>query len=447
MAQFVLVNVVVAVLMKHLEESHHQMDEDEDHEIDLEIAKEIEAERNALLEAIERQRREKGLKVRRPLMKMASLPSNFTFACLSTEPIEQFCIENGKSHSKHHSKHHHHHSKASSSLSSGRSSPANLQNKKHFSKKPSAEVCAEIVLQTTSIISNNSQAFQKDLSLNKNDTFKRKKDRSQSTSSAPLYNLSSSQSSENFSNCLTRERTKKKKCPNNQTGSSRATSSNSLSRIMMKSCEDGCVDWNKTGDDCGGTSKKSHSLRVRNQENAQNEIDSGQDWKASNGQQCDSEGCSLAESVKIVRPSDGREQRRTSENQSRTESVSIFNLHSSRSDDAISSFTPLLEQQQQQQQQQRQKQKRFKAQRNNSSWKSSSKIVDGNNNASTTNNAAADNVNKINNNNNASNGNNGTANISSNASSNTTAPAPVSATTNNNNANNNSKLSSTGHAY
>lgn len=69
--------------MKHLEESHNQLKEDEDHDIDMEIAKEIEAERNALLEAIDRRRREKELKVRRPLMKMASLPSNFTFSDLS----------------------------------------------------------------------------------------------------------------------------------------------------------------------------------------------------------------------------------------------------------------------------------------------------------------------------------------------------------------------------
>lgn len=86
MAQFVLVNVVVAVLMKHLEESHKQMDEDEDHEIDMEIAKEIEAEKKALIEAIERRRRETDLKVRRPLMKMASLPSNFTFYCSTMTP-------------------------------------------------------------------------------------------------------------------------------------------------------------------------------------------------------------------------------------------------------------------------------------------------------------------------------------------------------------------------
>lgn len=92
MAQFVLVNVVVAVLMKHLEESHHQMDEDEDHEIDLEIAKEIEAEKKALIEAKERRQRDKNLKVRRPLMKMASLPSNFTFSCLPMTPLEELQV-------------------------------------------------------------------------------------------------------------------------------------------------------------------------------------------------------------------------------------------------------------------------------------------------------------------------------------------------------------------
>lgn len=80
MAQFVLVNVVIAVLMKHLEESHQQMEDDEDYEIDMEIAKEIEAEKRALEDAIDRQKRERELKIRRPLVKMASLPSNFVFA-------------------------------------------------------------------------------------------------------------------------------------------------------------------------------------------------------------------------------------------------------------------------------------------------------------------------------------------------------------------------------
>ncbi|XP_054168183.1 voltage-dependent T-type calcium channel subunit alpha-1H-like [Oppia nitens] len=81
MAQFVLVNVVIAVLMKHLEESHTHDDDDEDEEIDLEIAKEMEAEKKAIKDAIDRQQRERKLNIRRPLMKMASLPNNFVFTC------------------------------------------------------------------------------------------------------------------------------------------------------------------------------------------------------------------------------------------------------------------------------------------------------------------------------------------------------------------------------
>lgn len=92
MAQFVLVNVVIAVLMKHLEESHKQMDEDEDYEIDLEIAKEIEAEKKALKDAIDRQKRERELKIRRPLVKMASLPNNFIF---SSEYNDREYTQNG----------------------------------------------------------------------------------------------------------------------------------------------------------------------------------------------------------------------------------------------------------------------------------------------------------------------------------------------------------------
>ncbi|KAG1673046.1 Voltage-dependent T-type calcium channel subunit alpha-1I [Nymphon striatum] len=57
MAQFVLVNVVVAVLMKHLEESHKQMDDDID--MDLEIEREMAAEKQ--LEAV--QEREEALRV------------------------------------------------------------------------------------------------------------------------------------------------------------------------------------------------------------------------------------------------------------------------------------------------------------------------------------------------------------------------------------------------
>lgn len=55
LAQFVLVNVVVAVLMKHLEESHHEMEIDEEYELDKQLAEELEAKRKALIEARERQ--------------------------------------------------------------------------------------------------------------------------------------------------------------------------------------------------------------------------------------------------------------------------------------------------------------------------------------------------------------------------------------------------------
>lgn len=55
LAQFVLVNVVVAVLMKHLEESHHEMEIDEEYELDKQLAEELEAKKRALIEARERQ--------------------------------------------------------------------------------------------------------------------------------------------------------------------------------------------------------------------------------------------------------------------------------------------------------------------------------------------------------------------------------------------------------
>lgn len=80
LAQFVLVNVVVAVLMKHLEESHRNMEEEEDMEIDLEIARELAAEKAALEEAADRRLREQKLrKCRFKMCKMNSLPPNFQF--------------------------------------------------------------------------------------------------------------------------------------------------------------------------------------------------------------------------------------------------------------------------------------------------------------------------------------------------------------------------------
>jgi Ion transport protein len=86
MAQFVLVNVVVAVLMKHLEESHKQMEDDMD--IETELEREIEREQlfeeeQALCKELERQRTNVQ---KRPLTKVASLPSNFTY---STPIIEK----------------------------------------------------------------------------------------------------------------------------------------------------------------------------------------------------------------------------------------------------------------------------------------------------------------------------------------------------------------------
>ncbi|CRK92625.1 CLUMA_CG006168, isoform A [Clunio marinus] len=86
MAQFVLVNVVVAVLMKHLEESHKQMEDDMD--IETELEREIEREQlfeeeQALCKELEREQ----TKVqKRPLTKVSSLPSNFTY---STPVVEK----------------------------------------------------------------------------------------------------------------------------------------------------------------------------------------------------------------------------------------------------------------------------------------------------------------------------------------------------------------------
>lgn len=56
LAQFVLVNVVVAVLMKHLEESHQEMEIDEEYELDKQLAEELDARKKALIEARKRLR-------------------------------------------------------------------------------------------------------------------------------------------------------------------------------------------------------------------------------------------------------------------------------------------------------------------------------------------------------------------------------------------------------
>lgn len=86
MAQFVLVNVVVAVLMKHLEESHKQMEDDMD--IETELEREIEREQlfeeeQALCKELEKAQSKEQ---KRPLTKVSSLPSNFTY---STPVIEK----------------------------------------------------------------------------------------------------------------------------------------------------------------------------------------------------------------------------------------------------------------------------------------------------------------------------------------------------------------------
>ncbi|XP_039290068.1 voltage-dependent T-type calcium channel subunit alpha-1G isoform X3 [Nilaparvata lugens] len=75
MAQFVLVNVVVAVLMKHLEESHKQMEDELDMEVELEREMAAEEEEEFCIQmALEQDA------IHRPLAKVLSLPANFTFS-------------------------------------------------------------------------------------------------------------------------------------------------------------------------------------------------------------------------------------------------------------------------------------------------------------------------------------------------------------------------------
>lgn len=82
MAQFVLVNVVVAVLMKHLEDSNKSMMDDLelDEELEREIYREqVREEEQALCMKLNKEKI-----IKRPLQKVSSLPSNFTFS--STTP-------------------------------------------------------------------------------------------------------------------------------------------------------------------------------------------------------------------------------------------------------------------------------------------------------------------------------------------------------------------------
>lgn len=79
MAQFVLVNVVVAVLMKHLEESHKQMEDELDMETELE--REFQQEQEFEEEqALCLQLQEETAAPKRPIPKVLSLPSNFTYS-------------------------------------------------------------------------------------------------------------------------------------------------------------------------------------------------------------------------------------------------------------------------------------------------------------------------------------------------------------------------------
>lgn len=78
MAQFVLVNVVVAVLMKHLEESHKQIEDDEfdmeELEREMVQAQKFEEEQALCMQL------EAEAVPRRPMTKVLSLPSNFTYS-------------------------------------------------------------------------------------------------------------------------------------------------------------------------------------------------------------------------------------------------------------------------------------------------------------------------------------------------------------------------------
>ncbi|XP_050514563.1 voltage-dependent T-type calcium channel subunit alpha-1G isoform X3 [Diabrotica virgifera virgifera] len=80
MAQFVLVNVVVAVLMKHLEESHKQLEDEHDMDVQLEREFVEKQERNAreLYLALQADQ-ECQAQQKKTLVKVMSLPSDFTY--------------------------------------------------------------------------------------------------------------------------------------------------------------------------------------------------------------------------------------------------------------------------------------------------------------------------------------------------------------------------------
>uniref|UniRef100_A0A2S2PYV7 Voltage-dependent T-type calcium channel subunit alpha-1H n=1 Tax=Sipha flava TaxID=143950 RepID=A0A2S2PYV7_9HEMI len=84
MAQFVLVNVVVAVLMKHLEESHKQMEDEMDMEDQLEREMAAEEEEQLVQMALDHEYANQN-----PLCKEFSLPADFTFKSLPPSPLYQ----------------------------------------------------------------------------------------------------------------------------------------------------------------------------------------------------------------------------------------------------------------------------------------------------------------------------------------------------------------------
>ncbi len=81
MAQFVLVNVVVAVLMKHLEESHKAMEDDLDIEAELEA--ELAAQEEIMAKLVDDIQDEDDPESNVPkfirLPKVTSLPNSFVF--------------------------------------------------------------------------------------------------------------------------------------------------------------------------------------------------------------------------------------------------------------------------------------------------------------------------------------------------------------------------------
>lgn len=94
MAQFVLVNVVVAVLMKHLEESHKQLEDEQDLDAQLErefVEKQERTERELYLAL---QADQECQSQKKQLYKVHSLPSNFIYS--PPEAKVSVKIENSK---------------------------------------------------------------------------------------------------------------------------------------------------------------------------------------------------------------------------------------------------------------------------------------------------------------------------------------------------------------